>query len=375
MVRVGTDSHGVLDQARVLLEERHGLGHATLQIEPDDHRGATSSPGRGSVLLCITPWVRLFVCSWRRCTTWSTRSAGSIRPAATGRAVGGVVAARLRGGWTDVTWPSPQLEQVASYPEKVLADACASCKEAAHRAAGSGDDRCCPQLGEAWPTARIRRHVDVAGRALGQLEPSQRVIDRADWLPTWRGDPPQTSSGARWRLRCVASKPTTAWPAWSGSDESPGCAPGSTTVTACGASPVASTPPPACGCTAACKPRWPNCSPTRCRVPPIRSRTGPRPRPRRLARWSGAGCGPPRGGRRGRHHRARGSAWTGASPSRCPGPSRRLAGGEADVRTVIVRNGQSSTPASSTWAAPAGPNAEPGGLYATCAIPAARHYD
>ena len=39
MVRVGTDSHGVLDQARVLLEERHGLGHATLQIEPDDHRG------------------------------------------------------------------------------------------------------------------------------------------------------------------------------------------------------------------------------------------------------------------------------------------------------------------------------------------------
>jgi cobalt-zinc-cadmium efflux system protein len=39
MVRAGTDSHGVLDQARVLLEERHGLGHATLQIEPDDHRG------------------------------------------------------------------------------------------------------------------------------------------------------------------------------------------------------------------------------------------------------------------------------------------------------------------------------------------------
>jgi cobalt-zinc-cadmium efflux system protein len=39
MVRVGTDSHRVLDQARTLLEERHGLGHATLQIEPDDHRG------------------------------------------------------------------------------------------------------------------------------------------------------------------------------------------------------------------------------------------------------------------------------------------------------------------------------------------------
>jgi cobalt-zinc-cadmium efflux system protein len=39
MVRMGTDSHGVLDQARALLEQRHGLGHATLQIEPEDHRG------------------------------------------------------------------------------------------------------------------------------------------------------------------------------------------------------------------------------------------------------------------------------------------------------------------------------------------------
>jgi cobalt-zinc-cadmium efflux system protein len=39
MVRVGTDSHRVLDQARSLLVDRHGLGHATLQIEPDDHTG------------------------------------------------------------------------------------------------------------------------------------------------------------------------------------------------------------------------------------------------------------------------------------------------------------------------------------------------
>ena len=39
MVRIGTDSHGVLDQARLLLSQRHGLGHATLQIEPEDHRG------------------------------------------------------------------------------------------------------------------------------------------------------------------------------------------------------------------------------------------------------------------------------------------------------------------------------------------------
>ena len=39
MVAVGTDSHGVLDQARELLAARHGITHATLQVEPDDHHG------------------------------------------------------------------------------------------------------------------------------------------------------------------------------------------------------------------------------------------------------------------------------------------------------------------------------------------------
>jgi cobalt-zinc-cadmium efflux system protein len=39
MVRAGTDAHGVLDQARQLLAERHHLDHATLQVEPDDHEG------------------------------------------------------------------------------------------------------------------------------------------------------------------------------------------------------------------------------------------------------------------------------------------------------------------------------------------------
>jgi cobalt-zinc-cadmium efflux system protein len=39
MVRAGTDSHRVLDEARALLRDRHGLDHATLQVEPDDHRG------------------------------------------------------------------------------------------------------------------------------------------------------------------------------------------------------------------------------------------------------------------------------------------------------------------------------------------------
>jgi cobalt-zinc-cadmium efflux system protein len=39
MVRAGTDSHGVLDQARVVLRDGYGVGHATLQVEPDDHTG------------------------------------------------------------------------------------------------------------------------------------------------------------------------------------------------------------------------------------------------------------------------------------------------------------------------------------------------
>ncbi len=39
MVAVGTDSHAVLDQARHLLADRHGITHATLQVEPDDHHG------------------------------------------------------------------------------------------------------------------------------------------------------------------------------------------------------------------------------------------------------------------------------------------------------------------------------------------------
>jgi cobalt-zinc-cadmium efflux system protein len=39
MVRAGTDGHAVLDQARALLQIDHHIHHATLQIEPDDHRG------------------------------------------------------------------------------------------------------------------------------------------------------------------------------------------------------------------------------------------------------------------------------------------------------------------------------------------------
>lgn len=39
MVAAGADLHAVLDRARELLAERHGIAHSTLQVEPDDHRG------------------------------------------------------------------------------------------------------------------------------------------------------------------------------------------------------------------------------------------------------------------------------------------------------------------------------------------------
>jgi cobalt-zinc-cadmium efflux system protein len=39
MVHDGTDAHGVLDKARVLLRDGYGIDHATLQVEPDTHVG------------------------------------------------------------------------------------------------------------------------------------------------------------------------------------------------------------------------------------------------------------------------------------------------------------------------------------------------
>lgn len=41
MVTDGTDSHSVLDQARDIIEHRHNISHATLQVEPEDHRGCS----------------------------------------------------------------------------------------------------------------------------------------------------------------------------------------------------------------------------------------------------------------------------------------------------------------------------------------------
>jgi cobalt-zinc-cadmium efflux system protein len=34
-----SDNHAVLDRARDLLRNRHGVAHATVQVEPADHHG------------------------------------------------------------------------------------------------------------------------------------------------------------------------------------------------------------------------------------------------------------------------------------------------------------------------------------------------
>ncbi|HET6954331.1 MAG TPA: cation diffusion facilitator family transporter [Acidimicrobiales bacterium] len=39
MVCEGTDTHAVLDRARVVLRDNHGIDHATLQVEPESHEG------------------------------------------------------------------------------------------------------------------------------------------------------------------------------------------------------------------------------------------------------------------------------------------------------------------------------------------------
>jgi cobalt-zinc-cadmium efflux system protein len=43
MIGPSTDSHAVLDQAQQRLRERHGLEHATLQLEPIDHTGCNEA--------------------------------------------------------------------------------------------------------------------------------------------------------------------------------------------------------------------------------------------------------------------------------------------------------------------------------------------
>ena len=115
---------------------------------------------------------------------------GGLDPACRDRGVLAQVAAssaRLR-AWLDGrdAAMAAQVEQVASYPEKVLADASrTSLKDAERTVKRAQTTRVLPQLGEALADGVVSGvHVDVAGRALGQLEPRQRdaLVDRADWL-------------------------------------------------------------------------------------------------------------------------------------------------------------------------------------------------
>ena len=119
--------------------------------------------------LCCTLYVHLFVCGWRRCTNWWRRWAGWILPAATvgcwhrwwhRRRV-------CAPGSTAGTWPSPpEVEQIVSYPEKILADAShGSLKDAERTVKRAQTTRVLPQLGEALADGVVSgAHVDVAGR-------------------------------------------------------------------------------------------------------------------------------------------------------------------------------------------------------------------
>jgi cobalt-zinc-cadmium efflux system protein len=43
-MRTGSDQHAVLDHARDLLRDRHHISHATVQVEPADHKGCNLVP-------------------------------------------------------------------------------------------------------------------------------------------------------------------------------------------------------------------------------------------------------------------------------------------------------------------------------------------
>jgi hypothetical protein len=115
---------------------------------------------------------------------------GGVDPSCRDRSVlAGAVAAsaRLR-AWLDGrdVALAARVAEVASYPEKILADASrTSLREAERTVQRSRTTRLLPQLGQALADAAVSgAHVDVAGRAMGRLEPGQRhvLIDRADWL-------------------------------------------------------------------------------------------------------------------------------------------------------------------------------------------------
>jgi hypothetical protein len=115
---------------------------------------------------------------------------GGLDPACRDRGVVSAAvaaAARLR-GWLDGrdVALAAQVEAVASYPDKVLADASrTSLREAQRTVQRIHTTKMLPPLGAALADGVVSgAHVDVATRALSQLDPAQRdaLIDRAGWL-------------------------------------------------------------------------------------------------------------------------------------------------------------------------------------------------
>ena len=84
-----------------------------------------------------------------------------------------------------------QMEQVASYPEKALADASrTSLRDAERTVRRAHTVQSLPPLGEALAVGAVAgAHVDIAARALRQLEPHERgeLVDRATWLAAMAG--------------------------------------------------------------------------------------------------------------------------------------------------------------------------------------------
>src|SRR5262245_47647371 len=101
---------------------------------------------------------------------------GAVDPACRDRVVlsaAVAASARLR-AWLDGrdVAVAAQVEQAVSYPEKVLADASRTSQRDAERTVQRvHTTRLLPQLGEALADGVVSgAHVDIAGRALGQLE-------------------------------------------------------------------------------------------------------------------------------------------------------------------------------------------------------------
>ena len=197
-------------------------------------------------------------------------------------------AARLR-AWLDGrdVALATQVEQIASYPEKVLADAArTTLKDAERTVKRAQTTRVLPRLGEALADGVVSgAHVDVAGRALAQLEERQRdaLIDKADWLVGMaeRSTPDDFRMAVAAEVRRIQAddgmarlerqRRATRLRTWVDHRDGMWCLP------------AGSIPPPVPACTAGWKPRWLNSSLIVCQtsVPRIRVRSRTTYAPRR----------------------------------------------------------------------------------------------